>query len=243
MMRACRRLSAIALVIALVLAARTARVRGAEDVLQKMRDVYAALETYLDTGTVIVEYGTASKDQHTFSTVIRRTPRGFFFDFRKQNGDRYVIWGDPDAYHTWWKTTAVVEDYPNPNNVGAFGTAGAQTAGAAMKIPPLWYAKANLQGPFLHLEAPVLKGQESIGGHACDRLEGTTADVYGATGRRVNVRTVTVWIDTQSSLIRKIVEVPADVLPGHIDRTTTTFEPAANGGINAAQFGWRPPKP
>lgn len=217
--------------------------RAADDVLARVRDVYATLQTYGDSGTVVVDYGTGSRDRYTFATAIARAPRGFYFDFRKDNGDRYVIWGDPDAYHTWWKTTGVQEDYPNPNNVGAFGTAGAQTAGAAMKIPTLWYAKANLQGPFTNLADVALEGEEQIGDRNCYRLKGKTADAYGATGRRVNARTVTVWVDTESLLIRRIVEVPDNVLPGHVDRTTTTFEPTANGALDAGQFRFKPPEP
>jgi outer membrane lipoprotein-sorting protein len=237
-----RRVSCAAIAcVAIGMLLPAARLRAADDVLQKARDLYAGLQSYGDTGTVVVEYGTASRDQHTFTTAISRAPRGFYFDFHKQGGDRYVIWGDPDAYHTWWKTTGVTEDYPNPNNIGAFGTAGAQTAGAAMKIPTLWYAKANLQGPFLNLESPVLDGTESVDGHACYRLKGTTGDVYGATGRKVNVRALTVWIDTGSLLIRRIVEVPANVLPGHIDRTTTTYRPEANPPIDAGRFRFTPP--
>ncbi len=236
-----RRLFAAAIWAAMLLPAPG--LRADDDVLARVRDLYATLQSYGDTGTVVVEYGTNSRDRYTFTTAISRAPRGFYFDFRKNNGDRYVIWGDPDAYHTWWKTTGVQEDYPNPNNIGAFGTAGAQTAGAAMKIPTLWYAAAHLQGPFTNLAGVVLDGEERLGDRNCYRLEGTTADVYGGTGRRVNPRAVTVWIDTESLLVRKIVEVPADVLPGHIDRTTTTFEPTANGALGTEQFRFKPPKP
>jgi len=86
-------------------------------------------------------------DEHApRQTYFNRDPRGFYFDFQKNGGaDRYVIWGDPEAFHTWWKTTGVKADYPNPNNTGAFSTADPQTAGSAMKIPPLLYAKAGLQ--------------------------------------------------------------------------------------------------
>src|SRR5438128_768687 len=97
-----------------------------DDVLARSQAMYAALNSYADTGLVLNELGpvsTAIKERHTFTTYFSRTPRGFYFEFRKESGDRYVIWGDPEAFHTWWKTTGVKDDYPNPNNVGAFSLA------------------------------------------------------------------------------------------------------------------------
>jgi len=42
------------------------------------------------------------------------------FDYRKpQRRPEIVIWGDPDAFHVWWKTTGQVTEYPNPKNTGA----------------------------------------------------------------------------------------------------------------------------
>src|SRR5690349_5203765 len=121
-----------------------------DDVLARSRAMYAALNSYADTGVVVNEFGPAnapSKEQHAFATYFRRAPRAFYFDFKKASGDQFVIWGDPDAFHNWWKTTGVKEDYPNPNNIGAFGTADPRTLGSAMKIPTLLYANARLQGP------------------------------------------------------------------------------------------------
>src|SRR5438477_116161 len=98
------------------------RLTAADDILQRSRAMYGDLRSYADTGVVLEEYGSSSKDRHTFATNFSRTPRRFFFDFRKDGGDRYVVWGDPEAFHTWWKTTGVEEDYPNPNNIAAFTT-------------------------------------------------------------------------------------------------------------------------
>src|SRR5712692_776915 len=137
-------LSAGALLL-LLLALFSAAPSGAtDDVLERSRAMYSALSSYADTGTIEKEYGSAkdpARDRHTFTTYFKRSPRGFYFDFKKEGGDRYVIWGDPEAFHTWWKTTNVKSDYPNPNNTGAFITAGAQTAGSASKIPTLLYKK------------------------------------------------------------------------------------------------------
>src|SRR5436309_2710724 len=90
---------------------------AADDLFQRARATYAALRSYADTGIVLNEFGTATKERYRFTTFINRAPRRFYFDFQKESGDRYVIWGDPDVFHTWWKTTGLQDDYPNPSNV------------------------------------------------------------------------------------------------------------------------------
>ena len=81
------------------------RLRAADDILQRSRAMYGELRSYADTGVVLEEYGSGSKDRHAFTTNFNRAPRRFSFDFSKDGGDRYVVWGDPDAFHTWWKAT------------------------------------------------------------------------------------------------------------------------------------------
>ena len=213
----------------------------ADKILEAARARYSSLNSYADTGIVIYEFGTGSKERHTFTTYFSRAPRGFYFDFNKENGDRYVIWGDPEAFHAWWKTTGVKDDYPNPNNTGAFTGADVHSVGAAMKITPLLYSKAAMQGSFTNYTDSVGDGTEDVAGHRCYRLVGTARDIYGATGRESNVRKMTVWIDAESLLVRKVVEVPKDILPGHIDRVTTTYEPQANPTIGESRFKFTPP--
>lgn len=216
---------------------------SADDVLARSRAVYAGLGSYADTGVVIKEYGgrDCCKEQHTFTTYFKRAPRGFYFDFRNENGDRYVIWGDPQAFHTWSKSGGRTEDYPNPDNIGAFTLSGVGTVGAALKIPLLLYPKAPLQGAFSNFSDAVSDGTEDVGGHKCYRLVGTAHDIYGQTGHESNVRNMTVWIDADSLLIRKVVEVPKDVLPGQIQRTTTVFDPQANPALDEGRFRFTPP--
>src|SRR5579864_5992610 len=112
-----------------LLAAAVTQGQNAEDVLQKARDTYAQMKSYADAGVVLYEYGTSSVDRHTFSTAFNRNPRHLLLDFHKQAGDQYVIWADPDAFFTWWKTTGQRTDYPNPNNTPAISTSGQQTSG------------------------------------------------------------------------------------------------------------------
>src|ERR1700722_16601506 len=146
-----------------------------ENILQRARAMYGELQSYSDTGVVLKEYGPAGspgKDSDTFTTYFKRAHRHFLFDFHKQGGDEFVIWGDPDAFHTWWKTTGVQGDYPNPNNLPAFNLSDFQTAGSATKIPTLLYPKAALVGALTHFADAAVDGTENIGGHPCYRLIG-----------------------------------------------------------------------
>jgi outer membrane lipoprotein-sorting protein len=64
--------------------------------------------------------------------------------------------------------------------------------------------------------------------------------VYGATGNRVNERALTVWFDSASLLIRKVVE-EWKPLPGQVNRRTTTIQPIANPTLDDSRFRFVPP--
>jgi len=202
---------------------------------------YASLNSYSDAGEIINEYGRDSKDVHKFTTLFNRSPRGYLLDFTKVSGEKFVIWGDPDAFHSWWSAIGSQSDYPNPSNTGVFTGSDVHTYGVAMKITPLIYAKANLQGSFTNFIGIVLAGTEDVSGHKCYRLTGRARDIYSNTGRESNVRKMTIWVDTDSMLIRKVVE-EWPPLPGQVSRNTTVYDPQANPTIDAAKFKFSPPK-
>ncbi len=222
-----------------VLLAIAGQAQSADSILQKTRDTYAQVKSYADAGTVAVEYGASSEDKHSFSTAFNRSPRRLLLDFHKQGGDRYVIWADADAFHTWWKSTGQLMDYPNPNNLPAISMSGQSTAQVGLKIPTLLYGKA-FGSAMLNIADPVLDGTEEVGGHPCNRITGRASDVYAATGKEVNIRKVTLWIDTESVLIRKMTE-EFKALPGQRNRTITSFEPRVNPTLEDAKFAFTPP--
>lgn len=227
----------------LLLALPPAALRAQETpaaILEHTHSVYAALSSYADSGAVIYEYGPSSRDEYSFTTYFNRAPRHFLFDYRKPS-NRMVIWGDPDAFHVWWEATRQVTEYPNPKNTGAIMNGDFPTNGAITKIPPLLYSKANLPGAISDFEPARLAGTEDVAGSKCYRLEGSTSDTYGQTGNKVNVRSLTVWIDSSTYLIRKVVEEHPPVA-GNVNRTTTTFNPQANPKLSDDRFQFTPPK-
>jgi len=219
--------------------AASACAQSVESILQKSRDTYAQLKSYTDSGAVLYEYGVSSEDKHSFSTAFNRAPRHLLLDFHKQGGDRYVIWADPDAFYTWWKATGQKTDYPNPNNTPALSLSAPQTSGVALKIPTLLYGKA-FESAMLKIAGPALVGPDEIGGRHCQRITGQASDVYSASGKEVNIHKVTVWIDAESFLVRKMLE-EWKPLPGQRNRVTTTFEPQADPTLDEAKFKFTPP--
>jgi len=213
-------------------------VSEADDILQRARAMYSALRSYADTGVVISEYGAASTDEFKFVTRFSRSPRRFYLE---SSGGQYVIWGDPDAFHTWTKITGDQYDYPNPNNAPAIGLSSRQTHGVSSVVPPLLYSKAALGGVFNNFTDATVDGIETLDGHRCHRILGTTRDVYAATGREVNTRKLTVWIDVDSLLIRKAREEWRP-LPGQRSRNTYVYEPQANPAIDDSRFQFNPPR-
>jgi outer membrane lipoprotein-sorting protein len=212
-----------------------------ESILEHTKSVYAALTSYSDKGTVTKEYTATSRDTYSFTTRFNRSPRHFLFDFNTPSGGHVVIWADPDAFHTWWKATGQTSNYPNPNNANAITLNDYPTTGAISKIVPLLYAKAALPGTIAQFVPSRLAGMEQVGGSKCFKLEGTASDSYGATGAKVNTRTVTLWVDSTSYLVRKISE-EAPAPPGMLNRITTTFDPQANPKLEDGLFKFTPPR-
>ncbi len=240
-MTKCRRAVTTTTLVAIgVLARPVIYAQSADEILQKMRATYADMKSYADTGVIVQEYG--NTDRHTFSTYFIRSPRHFFLDFRKLGGDRYVIWADANAFHTWWKVTGQQTDYANPNNAPAISQSGLNTKNSALKVPALLYPKVDLGGDFNNYLDVSLDGTEDIGGHRCYRLVGRASDTYSATKKEVNVRKMTVWIDVDLSLVRQVREEWKTV-PGSMNRTTTTYQPQANASIDDAKFKFTPPTP
>lgn len=232
------------LLLLATIAAVESQAQTAEQILQKTKDAYVAMMTYADSGSVLDEYGSAastSKTHYSFTTNFRRAPRAFVLETRKEGGDRFVVWGDPDAFHTWWKTTGAQYDFPNPDNIGAISGSGRNTGGAGVKIPTLLYGKSQLAAMMLAMGDPTLEGKEKVGGHDCYRVTGRASDTYAATGKEVNVHKVTVWIDADSYLVRQMREEWKG-MPGQVIRTTTSYDPQPNANIEETRLRFKAPQ-
>lgn len=237
------RAAAQAPIMAAVLYPRSASLRAA-DVLAQSRAAYAALQSYADSGSVVNEFGSGPAhpmtERHRFRTLFRR-PRSFFFDFMKLGGDRYVVWSDDQAFHSWWKTTGIQYDYPKGQGAGAFSGGAAQTKGSLVVIPPLLFTGAGLVGTMTQFTDAEDDGREAVDGHDCVRLVGVAKDVYPS-GKEVNVRKVIVWLDAKSLLVRRVFEdTPRGSMANAVNRYITTVDPQVNPKLDDGVFTFTPP--
>ncbi len=226
-------------------AARVPSSLTADDILARSKATYAALKSYADSGTVLVEFGPVDgilKERHAFHSYYR-APRSFYFDFTKEkNVDRFVVWSDDQAFHTWWKTTGLEESYPKGQGITAFVTGEQPTKKSLTQIAPLLFPKAGLVGTLTEFGDASDAGTEKVDGHPCYKLTGVAKSVYRATGHETNFRRTTLWIDSETLLVRKVVEdSPRGTPAGSVNRLTTTFSPHANPMLNDGQFQFTPP--
>jgi outer membrane lipoprotein-sorting protein len=233
---------AIALLLLLTLFLTRATPLSAQDLLARSRAVYAALKSYSDTGTVLFEFGSAANlaaERHVFRTYYR-APRHYFFDFtedKKAGGDRHVVWSDDEAFHAWFSLTGVETAYPKGQGTGAFAAPSVGTAGSIMKVAPLLFPQAGLAGTLNEASGLTDAGVETVSGHRCHKLTGVAKSVYTQTGHESNVRRVTIWIDAETMLVRKVFEdTPKGGVAGYVLRYTTTFEPVANPPLDDSKF-------
>ena len=80
------------------------------------------------------------------------------------------------------------------------------TNAVSSKIQSLLYGKANLPSAFQNFLPECDAGLEPCGDRSCHRLEGGTSDFYLGSGKQVNVRKLTVWIEADTYLVRKVIE-------------------------------------
>jgi hypothetical protein len=217
---------------------------SATELLEKTRAKYASLKSYSDRGTVLTEAKSEGvpiiSEKHTFTTYFR-APKQFFFDFKADptaSGDRYVLWIDGAEVSSWWKATGVHEKYPQGQGATGFAVGALPTKGSIGLIASLIFP--GLQDS-IALQEPRILPSEAVNGHPCYKIFGLSAPAY-ANGVVTSTSPVTLWIDAETLLIRKIFsDTPRESATGSIDRTTTTFEPRANPEIKASQFQFAVP--
>jgi hypothetical protein len=225
--------------------------------LSKAIAYYATLTSYADTGTVTVDT-LGMLDKARFTTYFRRASRDLFVDFQSLSSvtvkTGYTI--DMRSHRSvLWMFGGAMQAYqvPTPEPLQVIGSdAGAQvralsglsygTRGAAIMITSLLYSQARLPSAILQIEEAKVDGVESIDGRSCHKVTGTAAAYYPS-GKRTGVRPVTVWIDTESSLVRRVLE---DTPEGYGDgkatlRITFDYQPQANPALDDGKFQFKPP--
>lgn len=238
--------SAFGVLAGTVIAASGSGPLDANDVIDRSREVFSTLKSYADAGTLVSEAqvggGPAIIERHTFRTFFR-APRHFYFEFNedpKAGGDRYVLWGDDEAFHTWWSATGVEEAFQKGKGALAFNLSATPTIGSIQLIAPWLFSQAGLEGPLTNLQDAALTGIEDVDGRRCHKVVGQARMPYAKADR---LRATTVWVDARTSLICRVFQ---DNLPGAPKGShqvlRATLEPRANPPIEDRQFLFKPPK-
>ena len=226
----------------------------AEEALARTYAAYAALNSYADSGTVVDE-SKGFRDQFTFRTLQTREPRNFLLDFRYAGsvydngfkiagGARTVIWMQDGHLQTWSSEAQAHEVYPadGGRQVEAINGASNATRGVSVLVPSLIYIKANMVSVLQATEEAAAAGTETIGGRKCLKVMGIERWRYPS-GQITGVRPITIWIDAETYLIRKILEdTPKGAPRGSLSRRIVTYDPTPNPPIDNGRFGFTVPE-
>lgn len=252
--------SAVPLAVLVLATAEPAHVRAqaagsVPDVLKNTIKYYSTLSSYSDTGTVRIETA-GTVDDSKFTTYFRRSTRDLFFDFQaltsltkstKYSIDlssyRMVIWMFKGEMQTYDRHSDAHESI-NPDGAGqvrALQSANYVSHGTSILVPSLIYSQSRLPSTIHQIEEAELAGTEDVEGRRCHKITGVAAEFYPS-GQRTNVRAVTVWIDVQTQLIRRVFEdTPKSMPAGGVLRSTITFQPQANPALDDAKFQFTVP--
>jgi outer membrane lipoprotein-sorting protein len=207
---------------------------SASEVLGRVQEVYAACESYRDTGVARVTTtasGMSRQDSQPFATAFVRPDR-FRFDFGGRGprvGElwvRPVIWFDGTTVRAFSPADGQPRTYPTV--AAALLDADTASAGTSVLVPHLLAPGALPGPPITNLLHPAVTGGEPIAGVECVKIEGRQEEVL-----------VTIWVDRQSFLIRQLTGTR--LIESGTTETTITYQPELNPIIDAALFELRPP--
>jgi len=206
-------------------------------IIARVLKTYAEAKTYEDDGESVEDF----QGQQNFT--VRKTfltrfvrPKLFRFEYSVPQGpgtveQRYVIWSEaaPERSKAWWNIRPQIGE---TDLATALGTATGVSSGTSYLIPSLLMPKVleprrSLGG----LKELKLIGEDLVEGAACYRIEAKTFQGSPET----------VWIEKETSLVRKIVV--ENKIPGNLVTQTTTYRPKVDGEIAPDQFTFDPLKP
>ena len=220
-------------------------------VMAKTTAAYAALKTYSDSGTVEVA-SPGMTDRAKFTTHFRQPDGDLYFDYQPDGtyngalrvdmtGYRNVIWmlkGHMEAYEKSSQTHTIIE---GGRQASVLTGLSAATRGTSLLIPSLLYPKARLAGTFSQIEEATDTGFEEVASRRCHKVTGIAA-LYYPSGARTGVRAVTVWIDAETFLIRRVFEDTPKGYPGNTyHRMTVTIDPRVNAPLEDGKFQFKVP--
>ena len=227
----------------------------ASSILERMREAYAACDTYRDEGqatTVFERDGRKRTVVKPFETAFSR-PDHFRFEYRARRGelewDRYIIWtggtGVEGKVQTYWTVTGEQRDWDELGQ--AIGAAHGVSGTVSKRVPDLLRSQPGWQG--FSVEGYSLDGEEEIEGHPCWRIIAHRPGRVWPIAPRPEVKNgaksvrygpATYWIDQETHLLRKVHTTK------EFDRfwtgTTIVYQPVIGEPIPSSAFAFDPTK-
>ncbi|WP_435021522.1 LolA family protein [Tundrisphaera sp. TA3] len=209
----------------------------AEAAFARMVRAYATARSYEDTGEITTVFNGPNVNFANllrFSTKYER-PTRFRFEFSDIGPDgrteksHYVIWSAeaPERAKSWWTIQPKVSEVSMRQ---ALGTAAGVSGRSSVNLPSLLMPGPRVEVPFGGMHDLKLGGEAEIEGVACWWIDGKS--------RRGDP--LAIWIDKDSSLVRKIVH--QFTIPGATKvEATTIYRPKLDGPIPAEAFEFVPP--
>jgi outer membrane lipoprotein-sorting protein len=242
-----------AVTIGAMCAASVAAPSSRSEVLARSFALYPTLTSYADTATVVRE-SPSGIERWKFTTRFR-APLDFYFDFQgvdwksgssitlSTSYHRMVLWmigGELQSFNLQMKSHETIPR-ASGRQVAHVQGAGAGTVGTSMLIPSLIFANANLPGALRQIQEATDAGFETVSGRRCHKIIGMAAEYYPS-GQMTNVRKITVWIDAETLLVRKVFEdTPKGYPLGSYSRLTVTIEPQMNPKLDDGKFHFEVP--
>jgi RNA polymerase sigma factor (sigma-70 family) len=205
----------------------------ARQILDRVAHVYASCKSYQDSGVVSTVFVEAGGKRRTvakpFTTAFIR-PERFRFEYQEKalggQDQRYIVWRKGNEVQTWWDVRPGVE---KPASLGlALGGATGVSGGSAHTIPALLLPDQVL-GRLTDMTEAQRGAYARLDKSECFRIEG-----------KVGGQPTTLWIDRATFLVRRIDTQRK--FANFRTETTTTYEPAVDGEVEAKKLEFDAPK-
>ena len=205
----------------------------AHEVLNRMAKTYANCKSYRDSGVVksvlILPVNGKQITEKPFTTAFVRPDR-FRFEFKAMEfgGERYLVWQGGNDVKTWWDVKPGVEKVESLGLAlaGPTGVSG----GSAHTIPALLLPREVGGRRLTDITEPKRLADAKIDNVDCFVLDGQFGD-----------RPMTLWIDKQTFLVRRIAERDKLSLWTNVEKTTT-YDPIIDDVVPDEKLAFDYPK-
>ena len=205
---------------------------SAQEIIDRMAEVYGSCRTYSDEGEVRTEYISVprleSLHQPFFTAFVR--PASFRFEFSRRRGkegwDRFIGWKEGEVEKAWWPPNSNEEKAPLEGTLLGFGSL---SSGAALTIPSLLFPDLFRGSSILaSLDELTLAGEEKVDGRNSFKVEG-----------KFQGQPVKLWIDQREFLV---VKIHRKLKLGEFEvETTTKYKPRVNEDISRDKLAFNAP--